>query len=319
MKIQAKKFNLVAVGRAYTDIIADVTPAFLQAHHIPIDGQRECPVPELKKMQAALSHPRMLAGGASANTVAIVSALGGKAGFFAKVYRDAAGQSFLEDFQQRNVDLCCSAYAQWPEMSATCLVLLTGAHRSFAFNPGCGDEFSVGDFDKFDFSVTDFFLLEAHLLTSPIARPAMLAAVAAAENKTVIVINLQGIMHWEGFAEVLRYITSKANIIVGNQNEQAAFAGALELLQLSLRTSQLVLTTQGANGAEIFGAGREPYHVKAEKPKTFVSAIGAGDAFTAGFLFAQSRGMSIEESMQHGVRTATVILEEEGARPTQKL
>src|SRR5471030_1103619 len=90
----AQRYNVIAVGRAYTDIIDHASAEFLQTHNIPIDGQRECSVPELKKIQEALSQPQMVAGGPSANTVAIISALEGKAGFFGKLYRDIAGQNF---------------------------------------------------------------------------------------------------------------------------------------------------------------------------------------------------------------------------------
>ena len=36
------KFNLIAAGRAYTDVITHVSTDFLSIHNIPFDGQREC-------------------------------------------------------------------------------------------------------------------------------------------------------------------------------------------------------------------------------------------------------------------------------------
>ena len=310
-----KIFNVVAVGRAYTDVIAHASAEFLQAHQIPIDGQRECSVAELKKIQALLSTTQMVAGGPGANTAAIVSALGGRAGYFGKVYRDAAGEGFLADFSQRKVAMCCSAYATAPELSGTCLVLLTDASRSFAYNPGCSDYFSTADFAKFDFLTTDFFLLEAHLLTSEIARPAIMKAVEQAKNKAIIVVNLHGIVDWQAFHDVAQYISSQADIIIGNQNEQNAFALAVDCSPLS----QFIVTTKGADGAELWQFGHVLCHVPAEKPKSFVSSIGAGDGFIAGFLLGQSSGMNLEKSMRYAVRTAAAILGESGARPTHPL
>ncbi|MES2217375.1 MAG: PfkB family carbohydrate kinase [Pseudomonadota bacterium] len=306
-----KPYHIVAVGRACTDVIAHAAAEFLQTHQIPIDGQRECTVTELKEIEAALTKTQLVPGGPSANTVAVISALGGKAGFFGKVFHDGAGESYLADLKQRKIDLCCPPYASTPEMSGICLVLLTGQHRSFAYTPGCGDSFSAADFIEFDFSTSDFFLIEAHLLTSPMAKPAIIAAMEHAQNNCAIVINLQGITQWKGFTDVVQHIISKANIIIGNQDEQAAFAQVVNLQQ----SSQRVITTKGAAGAEISQAGCMLHHVPAIAPKMFVSSVGSGDAFIAGFLLGQSRGLSLKESMHQGTQTASIILEEEGARP----
>lgn len=319
MADNVRRYNVVAAGRAYTDVIARVSAEFLQTHQIPVDGQRACSVTELKRIQETLPQTQIVAGGSGANSVAIISALGGKAGFFGKIYGDEAGKIFLNDLMKRNVDLTCQPYAQAPELSATCLILLSDDKRSFAFNPGCGDSFSSTDFDKFDFSTTDYFLIEAHLLTSSVAKNAIMAAMEHAKNKTDIVINLQGITQWGDFAEAVNTIAAEASIVIGNQEEQESFAQALTSLQQTPRVSQLVVTTKGADGAEISQSGQLLCRVPAEAPKEFVSSIGAGDAFIAGFLLGQSNGMGIEESMRHAVQVASAILEETGARPTGSL
>lgn len=315
----SKNFNVVAAGRAYTDIIARVPVEFLKAYQIPIDGGRKGSVAELKKIQERLSQTQMIAGGPSANTVATIASLGGKAGFFGKIYNDEAGQIFLEDFRQRGVELCCNPNSQSFKMSATCLVLLTDDKRSFAINHGCSDNFSAPDFDNFDFSNADFFLIEAHLLTSPIAKPAIVGAMERAENKSRLVVNLHGIRQWSISAEMAQHIYSKSDIIIGNKDEQAAFAQTINLLQLPQRASPTIITTNGANGAEIMQFNNTYCHIAAEAPRVFVSSVGAGDAFTAGFLFGLSSGMNEKESMRYAVQTATAILEETGARPTRSL
>jgi sugar/nucleoside kinase (ribokinase family) len=305
-----KKFNVVAVGRAYTDIIADASTGFLRTHQIPIDGQRECSVAELKSIQEALSSTQFIPGGPSANSVAMIASLGGKAGYFGKVYSDAAGQSFLEDFNQRKIELCCSPYANNPEMSATCIVLVTGEQRSFIYNPGCGDYFSPEDFDKFDFSSCDYFLVEAHLLTSVIAKATIVNALKQAKNKCDIVINLQGMTEW--LSDTAKFIISQADIIIGNEREQTAFT---QTVSSSHPASQLIVTTKGALGAEI-QQGNDKYHTPAKKPKVFINSIGAGDAFIAGLLFGLSSRLSITASIQCALETAAAILAVSGARPS---
>jgi sugar/nucleoside kinase (ribokinase family) len=309
-----KKFNVVAAGRAYTDIVAHVAEDFLHAHQIPLDGQRQCSVAELKAVQDGMADPQFIAGGPGANTVAVVASLGGRAGYFGKVFPDDAGRHFLKDFELRDVAWCCPCFSESGEMSATCLVLLHEDLRSFAYQPGCADNFSIADFASFDFESADFFLVEAHLLTSDIAAQVITQAIQFAKNKSSLVINLQGITSWVNYDAAIKTIVSSAAIIVGNQLEQTALAHALKNRALRTPASQLCVTTQGADGAQLHRAGKIICKVPAILPRQLVSVLGAGDAFIAGFLMTLSSGKDWQTSMLRGTETAAAILEVTGAR-----
>jgi sugar/nucleoside kinase (ribokinase family) len=311
-----KKFNVVAAGRAYTDIVGHVSGDFLQAHQIPLDGQRQCSVAELKAIQDGMSDTQFIAGGPGANTVAVVASLGGRAGYFGKVVPDEAGRHFLKDFELRDVAWCCPCFSESGDISATCLVLLHEDLRSFAYHPGCADNFSLADFAGFDFESVDFFLVEAHLLTSEVAKPVLTQAIQSAKNKSSLVINLQGITNWENCDETVETILSSAAIIVGNQLEQTALTQALKNRVLEPPASQLCVTTQGADGAQLHRAGKMLCKVPAVLPRQLVSVLGAGDAFIAGFLMALATGNDLQTSMLRGTQTAAAILEVTGARPT---
>jgi sugar/nucleoside kinase (ribokinase family) len=279
-----RKFNVIAVGRAYTDIVAEVDRAFLDKYSIPLGAQRECGVAELTLIEADLLAKKIYAGGCSANTVAIIAAMGGSAGFFGKVCHDASGEYFLADIKARNIEVCCHPYVENGEMSDTCLVFVTGEHRSFAYNCGCTNNFSYEDFSQFDFNSAEFFLLEAHLLSSLEAKLALEKALEFAKDKCRTVINLHGILDWKKNLETARLIASSANIIVGNSIEQAAFSDALP--NFSLTPMQMLVTTHGKDGAEIVTANNH-LHAPAITPKTFskkpalVQALGVHSKFSA--------------------------------------
>jgi sugar/nucleoside kinase (ribokinase family) len=311
-----KQFNVVAAGRACTDIVARVDKDFLKIYRIPIDGQRQVTDAEMQEMREHLLEPETLAGGPSANTVADIAALGGKAGFFGKInVDDIANNFFLQDFKQRGVAICCDPAIAAAHLSAYCLVLLTDYHRSFAFNPGCADDFSITDFEKFDFSTTDFFLVEAHLLTSTNAQAALMKAIELAKTNCRVVINLHGLTSWQGEFSVGTFILDNADIIIGNQKEQLAYASIRRLHQRVDSVSQLFVTTKGELGAEAIQTGGRSWHVNAIIPAQLISSVGAGDAFIAGFLLGLSTGLETEESLRRGINCAAAILEELGARP----
>jgi sugar/nucleoside kinase (ribokinase family) len=311
-----RKFIVVAAGRAYTDVVARVNPDFLKKYNIPADSQRECTVAMIQQIQAELLQEELIvAGGSSANIAAMVTTLGGKAGFFGKVYDDDTGNNFIHDLQSRNVEFCCNHYDKTVKMSGTCLVLLTHELRSFVYNTGCSDNFLATDFDQFDFSTAYFFLIEAHLLTSPVAKKNIAKALELAKEKSRIVINLHGIVLWDNeHIESARLIAATADIVIGNEMEHQAFDAAERLFQLPRLITQIKVITKAEQGAEAIQLGAQNYHAPAIPPIKLVSTVGAGDAFCGGLLFCLARGSGIQESLIGGTVTASIILEQTGAR-----
>ncbi|HEU5047759.1 MAG TPA: adenosine kinase [Rickettsiales bacterium] len=316
--VEPKKYDVVAIGRADTDVIAEVSERFLQENGIPPNAQKDCSADEVRTLQASLGAFQIQAGGATANSMAVVSALGGRAGFFGKVCDDDKGKVFLNDFRRRSVDVCCPPYSNESDISSTCLVLLNGKNRSFAYAPGASEDFSAQDFSGFDFNSTHFCLVEGDLLTgvNTKAKPAVMEAMKQAEGKCRIAVNLQNILDWSGHEDVLHYILQHADVVIGNEEEQAAFFAAKK--SSPEKAGQMVITTRGENGADV-SVGNRILHVLAAPPQEFVSSVGAGDAFTAAFLLGQARGLEVDKCARLAVRVASKVIEEYGARPTRPL
>jgi sugar/nucleoside kinase (ribokinase family) len=236
------------------------------------------------------------------------------------VSADEAGVAFLEDFEKRGISLCCPPFNKETEPSAICLALVTGENRSFAVDPGCSDCFSDDDFNKFDFSSTHSLLIEGFQLTSPLAGRAISKTIEKAKEDAKIAINLQGMRNWCEVPDLVNKVSSLADIIIGNSQEQTVFQGAAKMFEPCCKEDQLLITTKGSEGAELFQADTlTRYTVIARAPKVFVIPMGAGDAFAAGFLLAQSRKLTLQKSMCLAAKTATAVLEEESARPTRSL
>jgi sugar/nucleoside kinase (ribokinase family) len=310
-----KQYDVVAVGRAYTDIIAAVTDDFLKKWDIPQNGDRRFEVDDLTRIQDELKNTKVYPGGPSGNTVSTLAALGGTAGFFGKVNADKTGEAYLEDFRERGVDIINDPYDRTINLSPTCLVLETSdGSRSFAYNPGCADAFVSMDFSKFDFSSTKFFLIEAHLLNSSTADPFIRSAVAQAATQCQIVFNLQGIASWEAYSKAAHYLTSVSKIIIGNEAEHLALANTVGDVR---RANAMQIITKGEKGSEAIDETGE-FQIGAIPPWKFVSSTGAGDAFAAGFLLGQSRNLDISKSLNCGASAASMIISVESGRPVNK-
>lgn len=310
------RFAVVSAGFAYTDVVASVDAAFLDRHGLQAKAIDLVSAETLNRLQRELKDPAILPGGASANTASVVAALGGKAGYFGKVGMDTTGDLFLAAFRRVGVDLCCRATDHQATPSATCMILLAeDGDRSMVYNPGGAENFMASDFKNFDFSSSDFFLIESQLLSSARAAPILRRAVEQAQGKTRVVINLQEIQNRQPFQSLLPWIASHADILIGNEAEHAAIE---QLIKLPQAPGQILVKTKGSDGAEAWSDAAH-YRVPASKPEKIVDTVGAGDAFSAGFLFALSQGRDIEASLTCGSRVASTMLGESGGRPGTSL
>ncbi len=308
-------YDAVGIGCVYIDVIADVSHDFLETYGIPLDTGRFFDEETIGRIKAELKNPVFLPGGTVPNTLAGLSALGGRIGSFGKVAADEAGHAFLKDLAARRIDNLTPGFVEGAPYSGTCLVLLTGGNeRSFALHKGCMDRFTPDDFSSFDFASAATALFNAELLSNEEARPVIAEAMRrAAATPCKVVLSLSEMREWDGMEELIREtLVPCADVVIGNEAERDIFFG---IAGPPRDERLLVLTTHGERGASA-RRGKEPEtRVPALKVEPFVNTLGAGDQFLAGFVHGDRIGMTLEESLKLGVRCASAIIKETGARP----
>lgn len=118
---------------------------------------------------------------------------------------------------------------------------------------------------------------------------------------------------------------SRATIIKLNEDELNRLCGmeATESLEqktkaLASRTGvQTVVVTRGGAGAAILHHDR--FQVGESPPVEVADTVGAGDAFTAGYLDARLRGLDTETCLQRALRVGAWVAGHRGAQPTYQL
>jgi adenosine kinase len=114
-------------------------------------------------------------------------------------------------------------------------------------------------------------------------------------------------------AEPIRGLVVGADVLFGNAYEAAllerktGWSGAEVLANVGTR-----VTTHGADGIVIERAGKSSISVGVVPASAIVEPTGVGDAFRAGYLAAQSWGLSLERSAQLGALIATWCVETVG-------
>ncbi|MFH8977175.1 sugar kinase [Streptomyces sp. NPDC017890] len=122
---------------------------------------------------------------------------------------------------------------------------------------------------------------------------------------------------WRGNADgprILLELARGADLVFVGEDEAWGLGGP-EAVRAALPEPELLVVKQGATGATAFhrtaGAdGTRATHVTSVPALTVdvVAAVGAGDAFAAGFLSATLRGLPVRERLRHGHLMAAAAL-----------
>ena len=88
------RLDVLCIGNAIVDVIADADDAFLAAEGLTKGSMRLIDAEEAERLYAHMGPAREVSGGSAGNTAAGVAALGGRAGFIGQVAPDQLGEFY---------------------------------------------------------------------------------------------------------------------------------------------------------------------------------------------------------------------------------
>ena len=91
------RFQVVGIGNAIVDVIAQADDAFLIRHGLNKGTMTLIEAPQAEALYAAMGPAVEVSGGSAANTIAGIASLGGSAAFIGKVRNDQLGAIFRHD------------------------------------------------------------------------------------------------------------------------------------------------------------------------------------------------------------------------------
>jgi sugar/nucleoside kinase (ribokinase family) len=315
-----KPVDVLAIGNAIVDVIADSDDAFLAANGLAKGGMQLIDAAEAERLYAAMGPGRELSGGSAANTVAGLAALGLQTAFVGQVGDDELGQIFTHDIRALKVTFDTPAKSD-AGPTARCLILVTSdAQRTMSTFLGAAQHLDKSALSEKRIASSKILYLEGYLWDPSEPRSAFEAAIRIArEHKTKVAFTLS-----DGFVverhrdDFLRLIDEgKIDILFANEAEFLHLSKATDLRtaldKFAGRVPTLVVT-RSEHGA-LACRGGERVEVPAEPIERLVDTTGAGDLFAAGFLAGQARDRSLEHSLRLGAIAASEVIQHYGARP----
>ena len=319
-----RRLDVLAIGNAIVDVIADADDGFLAAHGMHKGAMQLIDEDRATRLYAAMGPGREESGGSAANTVAGLASLGLKAAFIGQLGDDQLGQIFAHDIRSLGVDFDTPP-RDGIGATGTCLILVTpDAQRTMNTFLGAAQMLEADAVDPAQVAEAAILYLEGYLWDPEGPRAAMMKAIDAARAAgTKVAFTLSDSFVVERHrADLMKLLDERRiDILVANQVEAESLAQAQDVKSAvaSLRNKvETLVVTRHEHGA-LAVRGGERADVSAEPIRDLVDTTGAGDLFAAGFLAGEARGLGLERSLRLGAICAAEVIQHYGARPEADL
>ena len=316
--------DVIGVGNAIVDVLANAEEAFLEAHDIVKGGMTLIDEEQAKSIYGAMAPGVEISGGSAANTIACLASLGGSGGFIGKVADDALGEIFRHDLQSLNVVYDTAPLSGGPG-TGRCLINVTSdAQRSMSTFLGAAGYVAPADVDETFVARGAITYFEGYLFEQPTAREAFVKACGAARKagrRTALTLSDAGCVE-RNHGAFRSFIAENVDILFANENEAAALFGETDeakLVAAARAMCPLTLVTRSERGSLLIPADGALVGAAAVAPPQLTDTTGAGDAYAAGAMFALARQRDLAAAGALGSLAASEVISHFGARPQKSL
>ncbi len=251
-------------------------------------------------------------GGSAANTIVDLARLGLDTGFVGKLAKDREGDLHLEEFEKCGVDIEGIIKTNSGRSGSAIGFVDREGERALYIDPGVNDEIELEEVDLNYIQKAKYL----HISSFVGKEPFTIQKEIVKQLKDSAKISLDpGIIYARKGIDELSPIIEKTSIFLPSKKELEILSGenyekgAKKILELGPEIVAVKLGGDGCyvkNGEEEFQL--DPYEVEV------VDTTGAGDAFSAGFLYGLARGESLRKCGKIGNFVASRCIEEMGAR-----
>ena len=311
--------QVLGISNAIVDILAHVDEETLAKAGSPKGSMTLVDADRAHEIYALMGPTTEMSGGSVANTIANLALLGGRAAYIGRVADDELGEIFIHDMKSLGADVRMTPSNDGAP-TARCHVLITpGGERTMQTYLGACIELSVDDVNAGTIGTPEIILLEGYVWDIPHAEAVISEAVrAATENNNIhLAVSLSDSFcverHQEAFLNMAK---DHASLVFANEKELVELFGEDnfdEALEKAAALDVLFIVTRSERGS-IIVHGDTRIDQPAYAVDHVTDATGAGDAYTAGFLYGYTAGMGLAASAEMGTRCATAVIQQIGAR-----
>ncbi|MEM1318595.1 MAG: adenosine kinase, partial [Pseudomonadota bacterium] len=283
-------FNVLTIGNAIVDIIANADDAFLQREEIIKAAMNLIDADRAEHLYAAMDDlpgGRLEASGGSAgNTAAGLASLGSRAAYFGKVANDHLGNVFRDDIRKIGVSFDSTPLDGTPPTARSMIFVTPDGERSMNTYLGACVEFGPEDVIEETVAGSQVTYFEGYLWDPPKAKEGIreAARIAHAHGREVAMTLSDPFCVDRYRDEFLDLMTSgTVDIIFANEAELLSlyqvedFDAALDRVAKDCRLAAVTRSEKGSVAVR----GDERHQVDAHAIDKLVDTTGAGDLYAA--------------------------------------
>lgn len=314
------RYDVVAIGNAIVDVLANTTPEFLAAEGLESGSMRLIDGDAAVALYGRMGPAREISGGSAANSLAGLAALGHACAFIGQVADDQLGEVFTHDMRATGIAFDVPPMPA-PPPTARCLILIApDGERTMNTALAAAHYLPASAIDEEMIAGARYLLIEGYLWDAAEPQAAIKRAMAAAKRGGCKVFFALSALYLMGlYRDDFLALVADGTIdtLFCNDEEVAALMQTDDLesaiTELAAQVPTLVVT-RGGNGALAVQGGVRA-EVAAEPVARVVDTTGAGDTFTSGFLAGQLQGKSLADSLSMGAVCAAECIGHYGPRP----
>jgi len=308
--------DVVSIGNPLMDILIEVEEGFLKELNLVKGNMHLLDEQGIRKIEERLdkNNIKLAPGGSEANTLAALSMLGHKVVYFGKVGKDDHGHHYHNKLLEHGV---ISKVIKVDGITGRAITFITpDSERTFATHLGVATLLEDNEINEADIMEAKFLHITGYILDGEKTRNAAIQAMNIAKNNSVkICLDFGDVNIVKRNREILESVIKEyVDIVIANENEAKAFTGegpekAIDILSGMV---DIAIVKLGEKGSLIKNKG-ELIRIAGFKANA-VDTTGAGDTYTAGFLYGLLNNLDLETSGKIASFIASKVVEVKGAR-----
>ncbi|HLU06962.1 MAG TPA: adenosine kinase [Woeseiaceae bacterium] len=310
--------HLLGISNAIVDILAHVDEEFLADIGVPRGSMTLIDEQRAREIYDRMGPATEMSGGSVANTVANFASLGGRAAYIGRVKADQLGEIFNHDMRALGVDIRLEPSAGGAPTARSHILITPDGQRTMQTYLGACTELAVADVTDRTVGTPRILLLEGYVWDIPEGPELIARAISLAkQGSTRIALSLSDSFcvdrHRQEFRDA---VNESVDIVFADDDEIMALFGTErfeDVLDEVPRHDKLFVMTRSEKGSVIVEGERKIVQ-QALPVKKVIDTTGAGDAYTAGFLYGLTTNRPLAECAKLGTYCATSIIQKVGAR-----
>jgi sugar/nucleoside kinase (ribokinase family) len=318
------KYDVLGIGNAIFDVLAQTDEGFLAAHGMTKGGMALIDEARALSIYRDMGPATEMSGGSAANTIVGVANLGARAAYVGKIKDDQIGRLYMHDIRAAGVAFETTPASDGPATGCSYILVTPDGERTMNTYLGAAQDLTPSDIDAAQIAASAIIYLEGYLWDPKSAKEAFVKASTIAHHAgREVALTLSDSFcvdrYRDEFLDLMRKGT--VDLVFANEAElhslyqTSDFDTALKQFRTDAKVGVVTRSEKGCVVASKDGVTA----VSAFPIEKMVDTTGAGDLFAAGFLFGLVRGAGFEAAGRLGALAAAEVIQHIGARPQTSL